>query len=223
MIVGVLVPALVLAGGACSGGGAATGGLNPVDAQAQREASTLAAGTGSLTGALAFSIGKVIMSTAITSGTCSGTDVPTPGVIPAVAIFFAETGFAAQNICYPTAGLPTAGTNTVLDLEVATAQWATYPGTLTDPLVPGTYTISDEQKRNEDLCKLRGGGTAYLQIYPWGNNSVANAVSGTVTIESIATASVTGRFDVLMSGPFGQTDAGVPTPLSGEFNVAACR
>ena len=49
--------------------------------------------------------------------------------------------------------------------------------TLTDPLVPGTYMISDEQKQNEDLCKLRTGGSAYLQIYPWGQSSMAVAVS----------------------------------------------
>lgn len=155
-------------------------------------------------------------------GTCSGTDMAAPGVTPAVAISFAETGFAAQNICDTAVGLPDGGTNRVLDVEVATAQWATYPGNLTDSLAPGTYTISNEQDNNETLCKLRGGGTAYLQISPWGDYSTAIAVSGTVTIDSIATGSVTGRFDVLMGGPFGQTDAGAPTPLSGTFSAITC-
>jgi hypothetical protein len=145
-----------------------------------------------------------------------------PGVIPAVGILFAETGFAAQNICNSTVGYPDGGTNTVLDVEVATAQWATYPGTLTDPLVPGTYTISNEHNDAENLCKLRPGATAFVQIYPWGAPSSAIAVSGTVTIDSITAGSVTGRFDVLMGGPFGQTDAAAPTPLSGEFNAIAC-
>ena len=145
----------------------------------------------------------------------------TPGLIPAVAIFFAEAGFAAQNFCTPN-GYPDAGTTNILDLEVATAQWATYPGTLTEPLVPGTYTISNEQDNNETLCKLRGGGTAYLQIYPWSDYARAIAVSGTVTLDSISAGSVTGRFDVRMGGPFGQTDAGTPTPLSGTFSASAC-
>jgi hypothetical protein len=254
-IVGVVSAALLLAViWACSGGGGAVGhdagsegsdanaandanevrseaaasdGSGPGDAQLQSEASTLAPSTGTLSGALAFSIGKVITATATHSpfssgGDCGGTTAAMPGVIPAVAIFFAETGFAAQNICNPAVGYPDAGTNTILDLEVATAQWATYPGTLTEPLVPGTYMISNEQDNEETLCKLRGGGTAYLQIYPWGAPSSAIAVSGTVTINSIAAGSVTGRFDVLMGGPFGQTDAAAPTPLSGEFNAIPC-
>jgi hypothetical protein len=206
---------------------AASDGPAPGDAQWQSETSTLAPGTGTLSGALAFSIGKVITATATHSpfssgGDCGGTAVAMPGVIPAVAIHFAETGFPAQNICNPAVGYPDGGTNTILDLEVATAQWAAYPGTLTEPLVPGTYMISNEQNNDETLCKLRGGGTAYLQIYSWGGPARAIAVSGTVTIDRIAAGSVTGRFDVLMGGPFGQTDAAAPTPLSGGFNATAC-
>jgi hypothetical protein len=222
-IAGVVILGLVIGiAEACSGGAAGSHETSADAAATGTGSSTLAPGTGTLSGALAFSVGKVIMTTATPSGTCGGTDMPGTGVVPAVAISFAESGFAAQNICNTNVGLPTAGTNNVLDLEVATPQWATYPGMLTDPLVPGTYTISDEQKRNEDLCKLRAGGTAYLQIYPWGNGSLANAVSGTVTIDGIAAGSVTGRFDVQMSQAFGPNAGAAPKSLSGAFNATVC-
>jgi hypothetical protein len=139
-----------------------------------------------------------------------------------VVILFAETGFPAQNICNSGVGYPDAGSNTILHIEVATPQWATYPGTLTDPLLPGTYTISNEQTNSDSLCKLRGGGTAFLEVFQWGDYAQAIAVSGTVTLASIAATSVTGRFDVLMGGPFGQTDAAPPTALSGTFDATPC-
>lgn len=217
-IVGVLVAALLFTvAEACNSGGGGGG--------APSGPSTLAPGTGTLSGGLAFSVGKVITDTPTHSpfspgGDCCGTAVAAPGVTPGVVILFAETGFPAQNVCNSNVGLPDAGTNTILDLEVATSQWATYPGMLTQSLVPGTYTISNEQTNDENLCKLRGGGTAYLQVFPWGGYASAIAVSGTVTIDSIAAGSVTGHFDVTMGGAFGQTDA--TTPLSGTFDAAAC-
>jgi hypothetical protein len=204
---------------------AASDGRYPGDAPVHGEASTPAPDTGTLSGALAFSVGRVVTAAPTHSpfspgGDCNGTAVETPGVISAAVILFAETGFPAQNICNSAVGLPDAGANTILHIEVATAQWASYPGTLTDPLVPGTF--SNEQTNSDSLCKLRGGGTAFLEIFQWGDYAQAIAVSGTVTLESIAASSVTGRFDVLMGGPFGQTDAAPPTPLSGTFNATAC-
>jgi hypothetical protein len=141
-------------------------------------------------------------------------------VSPAVAILFAQTGFPAQNVCAPPATMPTPGSNGLIDLEVATAQWATYPGALTDSLAPGTYTISNEQDSQETLCKLRGGGTAYLQVEQWGGQSNGVAISGTVTLDSISASSVTGHFDVMVGGPSGETNS--PTALSGAFNASPC-
>jgi hypothetical protein len=95
--------------------------------------------------------------------------------------------------------------------------------TLTTSLSPGTYAVGNEHEDDEDLCMLAAGSSAYLLFAPLHGESLSIAVSGTITVDSVGTDAVTGSFNVVMGGPYGETDAGT-SPLTGTFDaVVGCR
>jgi hypothetical protein len=185
------------------------------------------AGTGNLSGPQSFPVGRVIMG-AITGG-CEPDASAAVGIVPAVQIAFVEPGPASQQVCSTAAPPVDGGLGNVIAIGVATTQWAMYASApLTESLTTGAYAVSNEHEDDEDLCMLggagsalRGPGTAYLLLTPYGGESLSIATSGTVTIDSVGATFVTGSFDVLIGGPYGQTDAGA-SPLSGTFSAAAC-
>jgi len=156
--------------------------------------------------------------------------IPTPGacgggggsssVISQITILLASPGL--PSLCAD-GGVPDGGPGEWLDLELATTQAATGAAELTESLTPGTYVIGNEKENDPDVCMLPSATNAFLQILtPGGLDAQATAISGTVTLDSVSSGSVTGTFSVLMGGPFGATDASPPPALTGAFNALAC-
>jgi hypothetical protein len=184
-------------------------------------ASLPAAGQGTLEGNLAFPVGAVVMGF-VTGGCSDLTGDAGAGVVPAVQIALVQAGAASDSICGGSAGSPDGGPDDAVYIGIATAQWAAYSrGTLTESLTPGTFTVGSEHLDDEDLCMLAPGSSAYLLFAPVRGESLAIAVSGTVTLDTVAGGAVSGRFDVVMGGPFGEVDAGT-SRLSGTFDAVAC-
>ena len=229
---------------ACGGSGTASGGDEGPDAGVSQQspdgslsstgddasssmdaepgdASPPVAGQGTLEGNLAFPVGAVAMGF-VTGGCSDLTGDAGAGVVPAVQIAIVQAGAASESICSGSASSPDGGPDSAVYIGIATTQWATYSrATLTESLTPGTFTVGNEHLDDEDLCMLAPGSSAYLLFGTAHGESLAIAVSGTVTLDTIAAGAVAGRFDVILGGPFGETDAGT-SRLSGTFDAVAC-
>ena len=174
--------------------------------------------TNGVEGALAFPVGTVVMGYVV--GGCGGNGDAGPGVVPAVQIGMFEVGHNPSFPCDEAGASTDAGVGRQITIGVATTQWATFAGgPLTSSLTAGTYMISNERQDDEDLCMLTDGGSAYLTYGQVGGQSLAIAVSGTVTLDSIAAKTLTGSLDVTMGGPYGQADGGT-SHLAGSFNAS---
>jgi len=186
-------------------------------------------GSATLTGPQAFAVGKAVMvaTSGPHAGDCNDKEIPA-GVTPLVQVLIAEQGVPNGDVCISDAGVPEGGAGSFLVLAIATPEWAKSVGDpaaapLSQSLVAGTYTISNEHENDEDPCMLQGGGSAYLYLSNLtATDALSIAMSGTVTLESVSAGAVAGRFDVVMGGPYGTADASPPPSLSGSFNATAC-
>jgi hypothetical protein len=152
---------------------------------------------------------------------CGPSSVPGGGFAAAQILFFEKSGDSSL-VCANDGGNGGASTGRVLDLEIATPQYAAMMDAATQGLAPGTYVVGNEHQNDPDLCMLPAGTTAFLVLFDAGGNSaVGISVSGTVTITSVSASAIAGSFSVTMGGPYGQIDAGTPT-LSGSFDATAC-
>jgi hypothetical protein len=152
---------------------------------------------------------------------CGPSAVPGGGFAAAQIVFFEKSGDASL-VCSNDGGSPAGNTGRILDLELATPQYATMMDAATQGLTPGTYVVGNEHQNDPDLCMLPTGTTAFLQLLDVaGSSPTSISVSGTVTITSVSATAIAGSFSVTMGGPYGQTDGGTPQ-LSGSFNATAC-
>ena len=80
---------------------------------------------------------------------------------------------------------PGGNTARILDLEIATAQYAAMTTPVTDALAPGSYVVGNEHRNDPDLCMLPTGTTAFVQLLdPGGGSPASVSVSGTLSITS---------------------------------------
>jgi hypothetical protein len=147
-----------------------------------------------------------------------------PGGFAAAVIVLLEKSSDVALLCSPSSDGGGPGTNTgrILDLEIATAQYAAMATPITDALAPGSYVVGDEHQDDPDLCMLPTGTTAFLQLVDAGGGYPTSvSASGTVSITSVSGSAIAGTFNVTMGGPFGQTDGGTPQ-LTGSFDATSC-
>jgi hypothetical protein len=179
------------------------------------------AGSGTLTGSQAFTVAWALMDPSEPADECMSDAVPGGGVA-ATAILLAQEDLSSS-VCGD-GGNPDAGVGYIVNIEIATQEYAMGTTQLTQSLTAGTYVIGNEGEDDEDLCMLPGGSTAILQLFdptnPGGASSIA--ISGTVTIDSVGPGSIAGSFDAVMGGPYGYTDASPPPSLSGTFKAPVC-
>jgi hypothetical protein len=155
------------------------------------------------------------------TSSCGSSNV-SGGGFAAAQIVLLQDGNEAALVCSPDGGPPGGNPGSVLDLEIATSQYAAMTTPLTQALTPGSYVVGDEHQNDPDLCMLPTGATAFLQLVGLGASSPQSvSVSGTVTITSVDASAIAGSFNVTMGGPYGQIDGGTPQ-LSGSFNATAC-
>jgi hypothetical protein len=182
--------------------------------------STLSPGTGTLSGPSAFPVAWAWMNPSSGEATgCGGSNaIPGGGYASTVIDLFENDESAAA--CTD-GGLNTVKMGRIIDIGVATSEYIAGSAP-TQPLTPGTYVIDNEMQNDEDICMVKAGHNAFLQVLDFAaTNAQQIATSGTVTIATVGPHSITGSFFVVLGGPFGQTDAGTPT-LSGSFNAVTC-
>jgi hypothetical protein len=152
---------------------------------------------------------------------CGSSAVPGGG-FAAVQLLLFESNADGASACSSDGGGPGKNIGRILDLEIATSQYAAMTTPLTDSLTAGTYTVGNEHQDDPDLCMLPTGTTAFLQLIDYQSGSPTSiSTSGTVSITSISDAEIQGTFNATMGGPYGQTDGGTPQ-LSGSFYATAC-
>jgi hypothetical protein len=173
---------------------------------------------GKLQGSQSFFVEQAVMSP---ESPCGSSTVPGGG-FAAVQILLFESNADAARVCSKDGGGPGKNVGRILDLEIATPQYAAKTAPLTDSLTPGNYAVGNEHQDDPDLCMLPTGTTAFLQLIGYESASPTSiSTSGTVSITSVTDAEVQGTFDVTMGGPYGQTDGGTPQ-LSGSFYATPC-
>jgi hypothetical protein len=215
-------------GGAPGPEGAADAGASANPVGTDGEAASLASATGMLAGPLAFPVQWVLMDPTEPASEC-GADAVASGGYAATAIVMFEDNESSL-ACADDAGLNRGATGRFILVEVATLQYVQETTDLASPppptqaLTAGVYTIVNQGENDEALCaEPVSAPTAILEVEQFGLNDAQQiAVSGTVTIESIGPRSIVGTFNVMLGGPFGQTDGGQGQPLSGSFNAAMC-
>jgi hypothetical protein len=202
--------------GACGGSTHAADDGGP---STQPGPGTSSPGSATLSGPQGFPVGWA--STGPTSD-CGPSTASGGGLAAASIVFFEQD--VSSLVCAD--GGPVNGVSgRVVLIEIATSQYAKQTTPLTESLGPATYVIGDEGEDDEDLCMLPSGTTAFLEISELGDGgAVAEwiGISGTVTVDSITPTSIAGSFDVLLGGPYGQTDGSAPPSLSGTFDAAGC-
>jgi hypothetical protein len=151
-----------------------------------------------------------------------GSSAVAGGGFAATQIVLLEKSGDISLLCSKDGGTTSSGAGRILDLEIATPQYASMKTPVTDALTPGSYVVGDEHQNDPDLCMLPTGTTAFLQLLDVaGGSPTSTSVSCTVAITSISATAIAGSFNVTMGGPYGQTDGGTPQ-LSGSFNATTC-
>ena len=188
-----------------------------VDSAATADAPAADAGAGALTGPLAFAVAWTRMNPGEPADECRADSVASGG-FAATSIVLAQNDLSSA-IC----GDGGSVTGALVDLEIATAQYAAGTTPLTQALSPGTYVIGNEGVPDPDLCMLAANTTAILQLFdPFeASGASAIAVSGSVTVTHVDATSIGGSFAVMMQPP-GSPDASAPQPLSGTFETSVC-
>jgi hypothetical protein len=177
-------------------------------------------GTGTATGPQSFPIKWAWMDPSQPADECAANAVSGKG-FAATAIDLFENDLSS--LACSDGGLGNGGTGSLINIEIATQQYASQMMPFTQALAPGTYVIGNEGEDDPDLCMLPSGSTAILQILTFGQDDAQwTAISGTVTIDTVGPTSIAGSFAVLLGGPFGQYEGGTPPSLSGAFNASTC-
>lgn len=156
------------------------------------------------------------------------------GSYAAVAVILADQQLVGY--CGPVdGGVPSLAGHPFVNIQVAGPTYATQGPGLPDgatpaPLSAGQYAIANEGADDDQIGSVRGtGGAALVDVRDWGDGggaaqSVATAVSGTVTLTSVGSGYVAGTFNVVVAPPLasGQLDSANATPLSGTFSAKTC-
>ncbi len=172
----------------------------------------------SLTGQQGFVVGSSLLDSRETVSACGANTVGDGYAALSIQLFDSPTATCSN----------AAKSGRLLDIGIATHEYASGKtgSALTVPLATGTFAIGNEQIPDEDLCSLSNDATAILQIRDVAEDGTTNtrwnALSGTVTIDSLAAGSISGTFDVVLGDPNGNGTSG--GALHGTFGaVTACQ
>jgi hypothetical protein len=233
---GVLAVVVSCGGAPGPGGGSGTssvgstsdGGLEANAVGVEAEAASPASGTGTLAGPLAFPVRWAWMDPSEPASECGANQVASGGyAATAITLFENDESLLA---CAD-GGSNNGASGRFIVIQVATSQYvmletsnSANPPLPTQALTPGAYTIINEGENDENLCSFPvSAPIAILQVQQFGFYDAQQiAVSGTVTIDNVGPRSIAGSFNVLLGGPYGQTDGGAGQPLSGSFDAAVC-
>jgi hypothetical protein len=205
----------------------ACGGTQPATADAGTSSnSSSLAGTNSLSGSFAFTVGSAALDPTIGMDECNFQAALPNGSYATLGIVM--TSWA--NACTATQGNPTSGSAIVIQL--ASTTYSTTGGS-TDaqaaPIALGPHTIDYEGEDDEDLCMLdHSGSSAIVQVIQFvspdsgADPIVAIGASGTVTLDALDATHAAGSFDVMLAPWKVGPDTAHQVPLSGTFDAMLC-
>jgi hypothetical protein len=218
--------------GTSGGSSGSTGGSNGTTGSSGSTGGTTGGGQGSgtLTGPEAFTVASAAASASISQcGTCGKL---ADGTLDSVGVVLSDQIITGL-VCSNDGGAGTA-TSHVLQIQVAAANYVScangnvtsnFPVALT---ANSSYPILNEDVDDEDLCgNIPAADVQALSIVTSSTcqglsgtcSSQAWAQSGSVTIDSLSSTSVTGHFSVVMGDANGAADGGA---LSGTFTAPLC-
>jgi hypothetical protein len=217
-IVMSLAPLLLLL--AACGTSSRSPAAGPRDSGGAADSATPPAGTGTLTGAQAFSVGALYYAPSSQSCATTADAGENPSVIATAYVVLSQQPIST--FCED-AGAADAGSSPVVVVAIATNQAAMDDPTPTQSLAPGSYSIGNEMEDDPDLCMLPMGTNAIVYLEDAaGDDASSLAMSGTVTLTSVSATSIEGSFTAQMGDDYGHVDGGAPQALSGTFHASSC-
>jgi hypothetical protein len=187
---------------------------------------TDAGGSNTLSGALAFPVGFSLMDPREAADECHANVLP-DGSFDAISVLLASGGVSGS---FCGSSVPTVdATGIVVDVEIAALGYGSQPSNPV-ALAPGLFPIGNEGVPDDDLCMLEVNPGALLDVRAFdqdggGATTLAQGLSGTVTVTSVSQTGIAGSFSATMidlDPVSGAPLPGTESSLTGTFDTTLC-